>query len=312
LRRPLDYIILYLKGICIGASGVLQGVSGGSLSLLLGIYQEFVYSIRAFDRKAFELLRGKKIYRFWKKVNGNFLSTLLAGIVTGFFTLRPLVSALYSEHFVLVSSFFFSLIIIAALLLFRKITRWNPTVLIFIVIGFCISYLLTRAPHFETSDNVLTDFIAGALACSTLIVPGVSGSFILLFIGKYQYILASFGSPEIAVMVFFMAGGILGVWAAARYIGNMMADGFNPTVALLGGLMMGSLNKIWPWRVVYEYATTLQGKQIPGFDKSILPWRYTEFTGKDPQIFYAVLMMALGVFMMVLIEKVAARLKTRS
>jgi putative membrane protein len=212
----------------------------------------------------------------------------------------------------LISSFFFSLVIIAALLLLRKITRWNLTVAVFILIGLSISLTLTLLPQFDTPDNLLFSFIAGIFTCFTFVLPGVSGAFILIFIGKYQYILTSFGSLEIAVIAFFIAGGILGIWAAGQYIGNMLADGFNATVALLAGLMIGSLNKIWPWRVVYEYATTLRGKQIPGLDKSILPWQYMELTGKDPQIFYAVLMMALGVFIVVLIDKIAERLKTRS
>lgn len=311
MRRPLDYIFLYFKGICIGAAGVFQGISGGSLALLMGTYQETLFSIRAFDKKAFQLLRDKKFASLWKKINGNFLTTLIAGVITGFLTLRPVVADLYKDHFILMSAALVSIVIIAALLLLRKITRWNITVAIFILIGIAISYFLTRAPHFITPDNFLFAFIAGVLAWCTFVLPGVSGAFILMFIGKYQYILTSFDSLEIAVMVFFIAGGILGVWGMALYMGNMLADGFNATVAFLAGLMMGSLNKIWPWRVVYEYATTPEGKQIPGFDKSILPWRYLELTGKDPQIFYAILMMAVGVFIVVLIEKIATRLKTK-
>ncbi len=311
MRRPLDYIFLFLKGIFIGAAGVFQGISGGSLVLLLGIYQEFIFSIRAFDHKAYQMLKAKRFYPLWRKINGNFLVTLLAGVVTGLLTLGPLFADLYSEYFILISAFFFSLVIIAALVLFQKITRWNFTVIIFIFIGISISYFLTRSPHFITPDNVLFAFIAGVLTCCTFVLPGVSAAFILMFIGKYQYILTSFDSLEIVVMSFFIAGGTLGVWGMALYMGNMLADGFNATVAFLAGLMMGSLNKIWPWRVVYEYATTPEGKQIPGFDKSILPWRYLELTGKDPQVFYAILMMALGVFMVVLIEKIATRLKTK-
>jgi putative membrane protein len=282
------------------------------MALLLGIYQELIFSIRTFDRKTFQLLKEKKVYKFWKKINGNFLVTLLAGVISGFLALHSLLEHLYSRYFILISSFFFSLVIIAALLLLRKITRWNITVAIFILVGIGISYFITRAPHFATPDNLLFSFFAGILACSTFVLPGVSGAFILIFIGKYQYILTSFGSLEIAVMTSFIAGGIIGVWGMAQYIGNLLADGFNATVGFLAGLMVGSLNKIWPWREVYEYATTLHGKQVPAFDKSILPWRYMELTGKDPQVFYAILMMASGVFMVVIIEKIAARLKTKS
>jgi putative membrane protein len=282
------------------------------MALLLGIYQEFVFSLRSFDRNSLKLLRQKQIGAFWKKVNGNFLFAVFAGMATGLLTLRAVFSIYFSQHPIFISSFFFSLVIIAALLLLRKITRWNAGALIFIIAGLTFSYLITLSSPFNSPDNVLFAFIAGILAGATFMIPGVSGAFILMFIGKYQYILTSFGSLEIDVIILFIAGAVLGIMVVARFIATLLTDYFNATVALFAGLMIGSLNKIWPWRQVYEYATTIEGKRIPAFDKSILPWRYLELTGKDPQVFYAVLMMALGVFIVVLIEKIAARLKTKS
>lgn len=312
MKRPLDYIFLFLKGLCIGASGVLHGISGASMALLLGIYHEFIFSLAALDANAFQLLKEKKIGAFWKRINGNFLLAVLTGIITGLLTLRALFSFYYTQHPIFISSFFFSLVIIAALLLLRRITRWNMVVAAFILLGLALSYYITRASPFDTPDHFLFSFVAGLFAGFSFVVPGVSGAFILMFIGKYQVILASFGSLEIDVIILFIAGGILGILVIARFMARLLADFHNEAVALFAGLMIGSLNKIWPWREVIEYATTLQGKRIPAFDKSILPWRYLELTGKDPQVFYAILMMALGVFMVVLIEKIAARLKTKS
>ena len=311
MRRPLDYIFLFVKGLCIGATGVLQGISGGSMALLLGIYHEFIFSLRALDRTAFRLLRAKKISNFWKKINGNFLLALVTGIAIGLIVMRAVFSHYFDQYSIFISSFFFSLVIIAALLLLRKITRWNLVVAVCLLLGLALSYFITRAAPFATPDNAAFGFLAGIMAGSSFVIPGVSGAFILMFIGKYQYILTSFGSLEIDVIIVFIAGGILGLTIIARFIARLLTVYYNATVALFAGLMIGSLNKIWPWREVYEYATTIQGKRIPAFDKSILPWRYLELTGKDPQVFYAILMMALGVFMVVLIEKIAARLKTK-
>ena len=312
MRRPLDYIFLFLKGLCIGATGVLQGVSGGSLALLLGLYEKLIFSVRAIDGEAIRLLRENQVGDFWEKINGNFLFTVFAGIITGLLTLRVLLGYLFSQYSILLSSFFFSLVIIAALLLLRKIRRWNFLVGVCILAGIGMTYYFTRIPPVNTPDNLLFASLAGVLVGFTFIIPGVSGAFILMFIGKYQYILTSFASPDFGVIVVFILGGIVGLILMVQVIGRLLADYHNLTIALLAGLMMGSLNKIWPWREVYEYSTTLQGKQVPAFDNSILPWRYMEITGKDPQVFYAILMMALGVFIVVLIEKIAARLKTRS
>lgn len=312
LRGLLYYIFLFVKGLCIGATGVLQGVSGASMALLLGVHHEFVMSFRALDRRTLRLLKEKKFSASWKRVNGNFLLAISAGIVTGLITLRPIFNYCVGQYPIFISSFFFSLVIIAALLLLRKVTRWNPGVVICLLTALAFSYFLTRAAPFTTPDNVFTAGISGFFAGSTFIIPGVSGSFILMFIGKYQYILTSFGSLAFDAIVIFIAGGILGMAVFSRLLARLLVRHFNPTVALLAGLMIGSLNKIWPWREVYEYATTIEGKRIPAFDNSILPWRYLEITGKDPQVFYAILMMALGVFMVVLVEKIAARLNTRS
>lgn len=295
-----------------GATGVLQGISGASMALLLGIYHEFIFSLAAMDVNALQMLKQKSFAAFWKRINGNFLLVLIAGIVAGLLTLRALFGFYFTQYPIFISSFFFSLVIIAALLLLRKITRWNIGVVLFVLAGLALSYFITRSAPFSSPDSHFFSFIAGILAGATFVIPGVSGAFILMFIGKYQHILTSFGSLEIEVIILFIAGGILGILVIARFMARLLAEFHNATVALFAGLMIGSLNKIWPWREVFEYATTIQGKRIPAFDKSILPWRYLELTGKDPQVFYAILMMALGVFMVVLIEKIAARLKTKS
>lgn len=295
-----------------GSTGVLQGVSGASMALLLGIYHEFVFSLAALDGNALQLLRQKRVGAFWKRINGNFLLALVSGIIAGLLTLRAVFSFYFTQYPIFISSFFLSLVIIAALLLLRKITRWNIGVAVFVVGGMALSYFITRSVPFAFADNLFFSFLAGLLAGATFVIPGVSGAFILMFIGKYQHILTSFGSLEFDVIILFIAGGILGIMVIARFMARLLADFHNATVAFFAGLMIGSLNKIWPWREVFEYATTIQGKRIPAFDKSILPWRYLELTGKDPQVFYAILMMALGVFMVVLIEKIAARLKTKS
>lgn len=312
MRRLPDYIFLFIKGLCIGATGVLQGISGASMALMLGIYHEFIFSLGALDRTAFQLLREKKFSACWSRINGNFLLVLLAGMSAGLIALRALFGFYLQQYPIHISSFFFSLVIIAALLLLRKVTRWNPGVVACFTAGLAVSYFFTRSAPFTTPDHLLFSFLAGVMAGTTFIIPGVSGVFILMFIGKYRYILTSFGSLEFDVIILFITGGILGFLVIARFMARLLADFHNATVALFAGLMIGSLNKIWPWREVFEYATTIQGKRIPAFDKSILPWRYLELTGKDPQVFYAILMMALGVFMVVLIEKIAARLKTKS
>ena len=295
-----------------GATGVLHGVSGGSMALLLGVHHRFVLALSAVDRQAFRLLRTKDFGGFWKKIDGGFLLILISGIVSGLLTLRSMFAYYYTQYPIFISSFFFSLVTIAALLLLRKITRWMPGTILTVIAGLAFSYGVTLIPPLDAPQNLAFSFLSGLIVGGTFVVPGVSGAFILMFFEKYQYILASFGALEIDVIILFIAGGVLGVWLMARIVATLLKRYANAIIALFAGLMIGSLNKIWPWRQVIEYATTIEGRRIPAFDKSILPWRYLEITGKDPQVFYAILMMALGVLMVVMIEKITARLKTRS
>jgi putative membrane protein len=145
LRNLLDHIFLYIKGLCIGATGVLHGVSGGSMALLLGVHLELVKSLGSFNRHAYRLLRQKKFAAFWKGINGNFLLAVLTGIFTGLLTLRSIFYYYFDQYPIFISSFFFSLVIIAALLLLRKVRQWNPGVVLALITGLIFSYLITRS-----------------------------------------------------------------------------------------------------------------------------------------------------------------------
>ena len=311
LRRPLDFMFLFAKSICIGSVEVLYGVSGGSMALVLGIYQELVLSISELDRQAFSMLKNRQWAAYWKKINGNFLLTVFAGVITGWFSLMWLIAYLHQHFFIPVNAFFFTLIFMSTLLLLSKIKVWNLKMAVVFIAGAAITFACTILLPFSSHDNLLMAFVSGALSICSIILPGISGAFILLLLGKYQYILTSFIDLNIAVIAFFLTGCLVGLYFASRIIRWMLAHNQSVTVALLAGLSIGALNKLWPWRNVMEYTTNGLGDRIPAFDKSILPWDYLAVTGKDPQVFQAILMMALGVFTVVLIEKVGARLKTK-
>jgi putative membrane protein len=294
-----------------GATEVVHGVSGSTMGLILGVYHEFIQSLRSIDRKAIALLRKKEFQEFWTKINGAFLLTLLSGVCISLFTLAKGVTYLLQHHFIGISSLLFGLILISGILLLRKITRWSVVAFMAIVVGFCINYGLTLLSPLDTPNNVLFALISGFLAGFCLAVPGISSAFILLVVGKYQYIVTSFSDLNAGVIGTFLIGCVAGLWVASRFMYRILADYYNVTIALLAGLILGALNKLWPWRLVSEYVTNSQGEQIPRYDESLLPWNYLALTGKDPQVFQAIAMMAFGVFIVVLIEKIAAGLKTK-
>jgi putative membrane protein len=312
LRRRQDYIFLYVKGICIGAAEVIPGVSGCTAALLSGMYKELVFSIRSIDREALKLLSKFKFAEFWKHINGNFLATVCAGILTSLLTFSRFIFYVLKYNPVLIGSFFFSLIVMAAPLVMREeIKKWDTNAIAFFIVAFLIVYAITFVPPLHTPRTYWFVALAGVVAGGFIFVPGISVATILIILGQYEYLSASLLDYNILVIFLFIVGYFTGLAVFSRILSHLITNYRSATLALLTGLMLGALNKVWPWRAVFEYVTNSKGEQVPAHDKSILPWNYFATTGKDPQVFQAILLMALGVFIVVLIEKIASRFKTK-
>lgn len=295
-----------------GAADVIPGVSGGTIAFITGIYEELLNSLKAIDLEAFKLLGKFKIVEFWKKINGSFLITVLAGVGTSILSLAKLMTYLLEKHPIQIWSFFFGLILISAPLILRSVTRWKPGAILSFLLGIAIAYGITILSPTQTPEDLWFIFIAGALAICAMILPGISGAFILLLIGKYEYIIHALIEINLPVIAVFIAGCVIGLLSFSKFLSWILAHHHNITIALLAGFMLGSLNKVWPWKEVLSYRMDSSGNQVPAFDKSILPWNYLERTGKDPELIKAMLFMALGVFIVVAIEKIASTLKTKN
>lgn len=289
-----------------GGADVVPGVSGGTVAFITGIYQELLDSIKSFDVEALQLLKAGYFKNFWQHINGTFLVVLLAGIVSSLLTLAQLVVYLLANYPIQVWSFFFGLIIISAILVFKEIRKWSLWVALFGLIGAGISYYITIAAPAETPTDLWFIFIAGAVAICAMILPGISGAFILLLFGKYEFILGSLKEFDVKVVVVFALGCATGLLTFARLISWLLNRYYNMAVALLAGFMVGSLNKVWPWKQVLTYRIDSHGVQKAVLEESVLPTTYQEVTGQDPMVLWAVLFMALGIFMIVAIERIAA------
>ncbi len=312
MRTTKDYLLLYLKGISMGVADVIPGVSGGTIAFISGIYEELIGSIKSIDVDAFKLLGQFQIKSFWKKINGNFLISVLAGIVTSLLSLARLMTYLLEHHPIPVWSFFFGLILVSAPLIMRDIKKWDFTTILSGIVGIVIAYLITILSPTETPTNLLFIFFCGALAICAMILPGISGAFILLLIGKYEYMIKALIGFDLPVIFVFVTGCFLGLLGFSRFLSWILTHYRFPTLALLAGFMIGSLNKVWPWKEVTSFRINSEGLQVAATDRSILPGQYFEKTGLDPQLFHAVLFVALGIFLIVAIEKIAAILKAKS
>ena len=294
-----------------GATDVIPGVSGGTIAFITGIYEELVHSINELDGEAIRLVRKKEVSSFWKKINGNFLAAVLAGTITSLLLFSGMMFYLMTNYPVTTWSFFFGLILTSGPLILRAIKKWRINSIAALVAGIGFAYTLTILPPAQTPDNLFVIFLSGTIAICAMVLPGISGVFILLLLGSYQLIVTAIVEFNVHAISIFLVGCVIGLLGMSRLLIRALHAYYHPTLALLVGLMLGALNKVWPWRKVMEYATNSKGDQIAVFDKSILPWDFLSETGKDPQLFQAILMMALGVLIVVVIEKIAVRLKTK-
>lgn len=299
-------MLLYLKGIGMGGADTVPGVSGGTVAFITGIYQELLDSIKSVDVQALNLLKKGRFKDLWQHINGNFLLVLLAGVFTSVFTLARLFSFLLVHNPIQLWSFFFGLVIISAVLVMKEIKNWNVWVIIACLIGIAIAYYISIAAPAETPVASWFIFIAGAVAICAMILPGISGAFILLLFGKYEYIMNALRNFDLEVIVIFALGCLTGILSFARLISWLLNRYYNVAVSLLAGFMIGSLNKIWPWKKVTQYRIDSHGIQKPFLEDSVLPTTYMEATGQDPQVLWAILFMALGILLVVGIEKAAS------
>lgn len=294
-----------------GVAEVIPGISGSTAALLTSIYKDLLHTLGLLDKEALQLLLKKKFREFWKHINGFFLLTVFAGIATSFLTLNRLILYALKHNPIPIGSFFFSLVVMAAPLVMREeIKKWDTGAIICFVTALLIAYAITFIPPTQTPRTLWMIFLVGAIAGSMAFIPGISFTFILILLGEYGYLTASIADFNIFVVLIFIVGYGVGLLGFSRILSHFLVKFRRPTLAVLTGIMLGSLNKVWPWREVLEFVTNRKGVQIQAFDRSVWPWNYFAITGKDPQVIQAILMMALGVFIVILIDRIAVRRKT--
>ena len=247
-RTIKDYVTLALKGMAMGAADVVPGVSGGTIAFIVGIYDELINSIKSINAHSLKLLFTGKIVSFWKAINGSFLFSILLGIGISVFSLAKLITWLLEAHPIMVWAFFFGLVLASTWFVSKDIKEWNVKTIASFIVGAAVAYYITVATPAETPTNLLFIFLCGAIAICAMILPGISGSFILVLLGKYFYIMDAVKELKIGTLLVFAAGALIGITSFSRVLSFALARFRNSTLALLTGFMLGSLNKVWPWK----------------------------------------------------------------
>ncbi|SIS08221.1 putative membrane protein [Aquipseudomonas alcaligenes] len=303
MKNPL---LLFAKGMAMGAADVVPGVSGGTVAFISGIYDELLRSIASVPEAALQLLRGR-VVKAWQMANATFLLVLLAGILTSVFSLARLITWLLDTHPIPVWSFFFGLILVSSYLVAREIGRWNWTRALSFVLGVAFAWWITVASPVEWGHDPLSLFLAGAIAICAMILPGISGSFLLVLMGLYGVVLAAVKNFDVAVLAVFAAGCLVGLLSFARLLSWLLAHFRDLTLAFLTGLMLGSLNKVWPWKQTLTWRTDSHGLQVPVLQENLLPLQFAQQSGQDAQLLLAILLAMAGVVLVLGLEWLAGR-----
>lgn len=302
-RKLKDYAVLMLKGMGMGAADVVPGVSGGTIAFIVGIYDELINSIKSINLESLKLFFSGKWSTFWKKINGNFLFFLLAGIGISVFSLAKLITWLLINQPILVWSFFFGLVLASTWFVSKDIKEWKSwKTWVAFVIGAVVAFYITVATPAETPSNLLFIFLCGAIAICAMILPGISGSFILVLLGKYFFIMDAVKTLDVVVIAVFGAGACIGIISFSRILSYALAHFRNITLAVLTGFMLGSLNKVWPWKEVVETFVDSHGEVKPLIETNILP---------NAHVPEAVVLMVVGFFLVYFLEKLSAKTPVR-
>ena len=271
-RTIKDYALLTLKGIGMGAADVIPGVSGGTIAFIVGIYGELIDSIKRIGSSAaLRLLFTFRLGAFWQAINGNFLLAIVAGIGISIFSLARLVTYLLVHQPVLVWAFFFGLVLASTWFVSREVTRWDAKSLAGFVAGAVAAWFITVMTPAETTSALWFIFLCGAIAICAMILPGISGSFILVLLGKYFYIMEAVKTLNLPVMLVFAAGAAIGISLFSHALSYALHRFHNVTIAVLSGFMLGSLNKVWPWKETVETYVDRHGEVRPLIEANILP-----------------------------------------
>lgn len=306
-RSLRDYIALSGKGMMMGAADAVPGVSGGTIAFMTGIYEELIYSLKQCGPSALIMLFKEGPVAAWKHVNGTFLLTLISGILFSLLTISHVVLYWLAEYPELLWSFFFGLILASVWSVCRHVEHWDRNTYTSFIIGVITAYFITSMSPTSVEATPLFIFLSGMVAICAMILPGISGSFILLLLGMYTPILMAIKNIELFTLGLFATGCVVGLLSFSRVLSWMFSSFRTATLALLGGFMLGSLNKVWPWKYTTAYTINRHGQEVPLVQENISPFTFESLTGEPALLVYAFGLMLLGALMVVVIEKMGRK-----
>lgn len=271
-----DYIGVTLRGMGMGAADVVPGVSGGTIAFITGIYEELINSLANINLAALKLLFSKGISSFWKHINGNFFIALFLGIGISVFSLAKGLTYLLEQYPVVLWSFFFGLILASAILILKSVPKWNVGNGIGLMLGIAVAVFVSLAQASADGTSLPYIFLSGCIAICAMILPGISGAFILVLLGSYAVVIEGIKDVNLSIIAVFGAGCVIGLLAFSKLLKFLFENYKSLVLAILTGFLFGSLVKIWPWKnkIMDQPLVTHSDGKIDYATEHVLPNAY--------------------------------------
>ncbi len=295
--------LLFFKGAAMGAADIVPGVSGGTVAFITGIYEELINSIQSISWKTLVTLKKQGLSAAWSSINGTFLLTLFSGILFSIFTLAKLISFLLVAYPELLWSFFFGLVVASVWHVGKQVKDWKAVSLIPMVFGIVVAWSLGGAAPAEVEATTINLFFAGCLAICAMILPGISGSFILLLLGMYGVVLNAVKTLDFALLAVFAAGCVTGLLTIANILAWAFRRFHDYTLLVLTGFMIGALDKVWPWKETISFRLNSHGEEVPLLQSNIMPGSYEILTGHSAYLGWAIISVISGFVVVLLLEQ---------
>jgi putative membrane protein len=286
-----------------GAADAVPGVSGGTVAFIVGIYQELIETLSKLGPGALKVLFKEGIAACWRYINGSFLTVLLTGMLMSIVLLSNVVLHLLASYPQMLWGFFFGLICASSIVLAKNIKKWDMKTLAVFLLGVISSYILTGMSSAVIEVNLLNIFLGGMLAICAMILPGISGSFILLMLGLYSEVLGAIKNFDIMLISVFGLGCASGLLCFSKVLNWLFTQYRNLTMALLTGFLLGSLNKVWPWKETLTTRINSHGETVADLQQNISPFVYQQVTSLDAQLLSVSLLAVLGVLLVLMLER---------
>ncbi|CAM3102021.1 DUF368 domain-containing protein [Moritella viscosa] len=303
----MSKVSIFIKGMAMGAADVVPGVSGGTIAFITGIYDTLLGSISRITPSLIGMIRKDGLKATFDYINGTFLIVLLAGILTSIFTLARVITWMLNTHPIPLWSFFFGLIVISVNHMFKQIEFWKISRFIAVIAGIGFAYSITVLQPLNLEPTSINILLAGSIAICAMILPGISGSFILLMLGMYAPILAAAKSIDIVTLGTFAAGCVIGILTFSHVLTWVLKHYRDIALTFLTGLMIGTLGKVWPWKETLTWRTNSSGLEVPLLERNLSPFSFEQVTGQPALLAYAIVAMLAAIILILALEKTAEK-----